>query len=95
MNYFFVYILKCKDGSYYIGHTDNLEKRIAEHNEGKIEGYTSKRLPVECVFAQPFNTRDEAIITEHKIKKWTRSKKEALIKNNWQDLSKLAKKKFK
>ena len=92
MNNFYLYILKCSDESYYIGHTDNIELRISEHNEKKHAGYTSRRLPVKLVFVQEFSTRDEAISAECKIKKWTRRKKEALIKSNWSLISELSKK---
>lgn len=54
---FWVYILRCRDGSYYTGHTDNLEKRVAEHQAGLCEGYTGSRLPVELVFSQEFASR--------------------------------------
>ena len=58
---FWVYILHCADGSYYTGHTDNLEKRISEHYEGQYGGYTCTRLPVVLVFSEEFNTREEAL----------------------------------
>ena len=58
---FHVYILQCADGSYYTGHTDNLEKRLASHQAGDIAGYTSKRLPVKLVFSQSMPTREEAL----------------------------------
>ena len=90
MEYFFVYILKCSDGSYYTGHTDNLEKRISEHQIGKYAGYTSSRLPVQVVFAQFFASRIGAIAAELRIKKWSRKKKEALIQKNWKRLQYLA-----
>jgi predicted GIY-YIG superfamily endonuclease len=51
---FYVYILKCNDGRYYTGHTDNLEKRIAEHQAGSYECYTSTRLPVKVIYVQTF-----------------------------------------
>jgi len=95
MNDFYMYILKCKDNSYYIGHTDNIEKRVSEHNANEFKCYTSSRLPVEVVFVQPFATRDEAFNAERQIKKWNRQKKEALMMNDWANLSLLAKKKFK
>ena len=95
MNYFFVYILKCNDESYYTGHTDNLENRILEHNLGSYGGYTSKRLPVVLVFYQIFETRDSAFTAERKIKNWSRKKKEALIEKNWEKLSLFSKKNFK
>ena len=58
---FWVYIFRCADNSYYTGHTDNLDKRIVEHQTGEIEGYTSTRLPVTLVFADEFPTREEAL----------------------------------
>jgi tRNA/rRNA methyltransferase len=94
MNSFYTYILICNDGSYYIGHTDNIEKRIAEHSSGSILGYTQTRLPVELVFVQEFSTRDEAFNAEHQVKKWNRKKKEALIQSDWNSLRLLSKKKF-
>ena len=94
MNDFYIYILRCSDNSYYVGHTDNIEKRISEHRFNQYNCYTSKRLPIEVVFVQSFGTRDEAFIAERQIKKWNRHKKEALIENNWDKISSLAKKKF-
>ena len=73
---FWVYILRCADNSYYTGHTDNLEDRIAKHKTGEIEGYTSTRLPVMLVFSEDFPTREEALACEQQIKGWSRSKKE-------------------
>jgi len=66
MLYFYVYMLKCRDNSYYVGHTDNLEKRLSEHKLKKYEGYTSARLPVELVFAQTLHSRHEALAAERK-----------------------------
>ena len=87
---FWVYILRCADKSYYTGHTDNLEKRLAEHRSGEIEGYTSTRLPVKLVFFEEFPTRDDALASERQIKGWSRKKKEAVIKGNWHEVSRLA-----
>ena len=87
---FWVYILRCVDGSYYVGHTDDLEKRIAEHRSGEVPGYTSSRLPVELVFAAEFPTREEALSREGQIKGWSRAKKEALMRGNWDEVSRLA-----
>ena len=92
MPYFYVYILKCCDGSYYTGHTDDIEKRLAEHKAKKFSGYTSERLPVKLVFMQHFGTRYEALCAEQKLKKWTRKKKEALIYEGWEGIIKLRKK---
>jgi predicted GIY-YIG superfamily endonuclease len=95
MSYFYVYMLRCSDGSYYVGHTDNIEARISQHQQGLIKNcYTSTRLPVELVFHQDFSNRDEAFAAERKIKGWSRKKKEALIKKDWQLISLLAKKTF-
>jgi predicted GIY-YIG superfamily endonuclease len=80
---FYLYILKCADDSYYIGHTDNLEKRVAEHNDKKYYGYTCTRLPITLAYSEHFQTREEAFIAERKIKKWTRKKKEVLITYGW------------
>ncbi len=94
MQDFYVYILKCNDGSYYIGHTDNIELRISQHRLGNVSGYTSKRLPVEVVYVHPTSSRDLALSLEHQIKKWSRKKKEALIAENWPQLIQLSKKIF-
>jgi predicted GIY-YIG superfamily endonuclease len=88
---FWVYILKCNDASYYTGHTDNLAYRIAQHGEGKIDGYTSSRLPVTLVFAEQFVTRLEALEMERRIKGWSRKKKEAMMRGDWAEVSRLAK----
>lgn len=93
-DYFYVYMLKCSDGSYYIGHTDNLAMRLAEHKSSKYKGYTAKRLPVELVYHEAFESREDAFVAERKIKKWTRNKKEALVAENWSKISQLAKKIF-
>ena len=89
---FYVYILKCFDGSYYVGQTDNLIKRIVEHNSGEMGGYTAERLPVVMVYHASFTTRDDALKTEAQIKGWSRAKKEALITGNIETLKDSAKK---
>lgn len=83
MKDFFVYILQCSDGSFYTGHTDDLEKRLYEHQINQYECYTSKRLPVHLVFYRSFGTRNEAIAAERQIKGWGRTKKQALIEGNF------------
>lgn len=90
---FWIYILRCSDDSYYTGHTDNLEKRIAEHQAGEVEGYASTRLPVVLVFSQEFSSREEALVCERQIKGWSRKKKEALMCGDWAEVSRLAGKK--
>ncbi len=91
---FWVYILRCADGSYYTGHTDALEKRIGEHQAGICGGYTSVRQPVELAWAQACTTREEALAAEIRIKGWSRRKKEAMMRGDWEQVSQLAKKKF-
>lgn len=91
----FIYILKCSDGSYYTGHTDNLERRIAQHHSGAIEGYTSFNRPVKLVFAQQCSSRHEAFVAERQIKNWSKKKKKALVEGDWQALSLFGKKDFK
>ena len=67
---FHVYILHCSDGSYYTGHTDNLEVRIAAHEAGEVPGYTATRMPVALVFTEEFPSRVEALERERQVKGW-------------------------
>lgn len=90
---FWVYILRCNDNSYYTGHTENLEKRISEHAAGEVKGYTSSRFPVKLVFFEEFPTRYEALAAERRIKGWSRKKKEAMMRGDWDEVSRLASKK--
>ena len=88
---FWVYILRCADGSYYTGHTDNLDNRIHEHHMGAISWcYTFRRRPLQLVFSQDFPTREEALASERQIKGWSRKKKEAMMQGNWEEVSRLA-----
>jgi predicted GIY-YIG superfamily endonuclease len=87
---FWVYMLRCADNSYYTGHTENLEKRIAEHQMGEVAGYTSKRLPVRVVFSEEFSSREEALTRERQIKGWSRKKKGALVRGDWASVSRFA-----
>ena len=88
---FYVYILRCADDSYYVGHTDDLEKRLAAHQRGEIPGYTCVRRPVQLVFTEEFSSREDAFERERQIKGWSRRKKEALIEQDWKGLRNLAK----
>ncbi len=95
MKIYYVYILQCKDGSYYTGMTSNLENRLLQHQEGfYTESYTFKRRPVELVFYAEFTDVGIAIEKEKQIKKWSKLKKEALINGEYENLPNLAKKKF-
>ena len=87
----FLYILRCADGSFYIGITRTaLEARIAQHNAGALGGYTATRRPVTLVFSQWFDRITDAIENERKLKKWSRAKKEAFIRGDFVALRQLA-----
>lgn len=77
MNY--TYIVKCADGTYYTGWSNDLEKRIKAHNEGKGAKYTKTRRPVELVYYEQFETKEEAMKREFAIKQMSRKMKNALI----------------
>src|ERR1700745_3937604 len=88
----FLYVLRCADGSFYIGVTRTaLELRIAQHNAGALGGYTATRRPVTLVYSQWFERITDAIENERKLKKWTRAKKEAFIRGDIASLQMLAK----
>ncbi len=87
MKTYFVYIIKCSDDSYYTGFTNNLERRMIEHGEGKNKDcYTFDKRPLELVWFETFNDVLNAISMEKQIKGWSRIKKEALIKDDWDRL---------
>lgn len=65
---FYTYILLCRDASYYVGHTDDIERRMAEHQTGALGGYTARRLPVTLLWCESFQTRDDAFAAERKLK---------------------------
>ncbi len=86
-------MLHCRGGAYYTGHTDNLDLRIAQHQSGDIIGWTSDRLPVELVWSDQFSSRIEALEAERRIKGWSRAKKQALIRGDWNEIWRLARSK--
>ena len=86
----FMYILICANGNYYTGSTNDLEKRLAEHQNGKGANFTRKRLPAELVYYEEFQRIDEAFCREKQVQGWSRSKKEALIKGENNKLHELA-----
>ena len=88
---FWVYILRCADGRYYTGQTDDLDRRIAEHQAGGFCDLTARRQPVALIWQESFQTRIEALEAERRIKPGSRAKKEALIAGDWQALSHWAK----
>ena len=87
----FVYILRCRDGKYYVGSTrDSLETRVNEHNAGTYGGFTSTRRPLALVFSQSFDRITDAIAAERQLKGWGRAKKEALMRGDFDLLVRLS-----
>lgn len=95
MRLLYVYILECSDDSYYTGITNNLTRRLEQHQSGKNpDSYTFSRRPVKMVFYAEFSDFYYAIDKEKQIKRWSRAKKKALIEGRFDDLVNLAKKQF-
>jgi len=91
MKTIYLYIVRCQDGSYYIGLTNDLERRLFEHNSGfDPKSYTFQRRPVTLVYCDTFNDPLQAIEREKQIKGWSRRKKEALIACNWKTLKRFS-----
>jgi len=87
---FFVYLLECADGSYYVGQTEDLDKRVAEHEAGGHCEYTSPRRPIRLVWFEKVVGGEEATSRELQIKGWSRRKKQALITGDLSDLRRAA-----
>jgi putative endonuclease len=87
----YLYILLCSDGSYYVGHTSNLELRMWEHQHAEGGDYTSRRLPVKLVFSEELPTVHDAFLAERQVKGWSRAKKKAVIRRDFQALVELSK----
>ncbi len=87
------YILRCADDSYYTGtsRSDDLETRISQHSQGTFDGYTAKRRPVTLVYSVHFDSIVDAIAYERQVKGWSRAKKEALIRGDFEALQRLSK----
>jgi putative endonuclease len=89
---YWVYMLQCADGSYYIGVTSNVEQRIGQHDVGWNQScYTHDRRPLKLVYAAEFAHFDDAMRCEKKIKGWSRKKKAALVRNDWDAIKALSK----
>ncbi|WP_077620139.1 GIY-YIG nuclease family protein [Bacillus sinesaloumensis] len=78
-NKHFFYVVECKDGTFYAGYTKDVEERLKKHNEGKGAKYTRGRGPIKLVFAQGFETKEEAMRAEYRFKQLTRPEKERLL----------------
>lgn len=89
MRPFYVYILRCADGSYYVGHTDDMVRRMQQHENGEV-GYTALRKPTELLWQGEFETREGALAFELQVKGWSRAKKEALMAGDWEQVQELA-----
>lgn len=87
----YTYILTCSDGTYYVGHTDNVQARVARHNAGRASQWTACRLPVKLAYAESHETEQQAVVREMQMKRWSRAKKEALSNGNTPLLRLLAK----
>jgi putative endonuclease len=90
---FWTYMLHCAGGAFYVGHTDDLEQRVAQHEAGTLPGFTRDHLPVTLVWSESFEQRIEALTMERRIKGWSRAKKLALIRGDWDAIQRLAKSK--
>jgi predicted GIY-YIG superfamily endonuclease len=88
---FFVYILRCSDGSFYVGHCNDVTQRVAAHNSGRGAVWTSCRIPVALAYQEPFATKADAVARERQIKGWTHAKKQALVEGNLSKLRELSK----
>jgi len=88
---YYFYILRCRDNTLYCGQTNDLEKRLKQHNEDNKKGakYTKGRRPVALVYSEKYSTLQEAMKREWQVKKWTKAKKQALIERNVDLLKKL------
>ena len=83
-------MLHCNGGAFYVGHTDDLERRLAQHESGQTPGFVKDHLPVKLVWSESFPSREEGLAMERRIKGWSRAKKMALIRGNWNEISRLA-----
>jgi putative endonuclease len=90
---FWTYMLHCRGGYLYVGHTDHLERRMGQHEQGAVAGFVADHWPAKLVWSCEFPTRYEALAMERRLKGWTRAKKLALIRGDWELISALAKKK--
>ena len=86
----YMYSLLCSNGKYYTGSTNDMDKRLAEHQNGEGSNYTRKHLPVELVYLEEFRRIDDAFKREKQVQGWGRKKKEALIKGNFDELPELS-----
>jgi predicted GIY-YIG superfamily endonuclease len=90
----FVYILRCADDSFYVGHTSDVYERVKVHNDGHGALWTACRRPVTVVYQESHPTEEQAVARERQLKRWTHAKKHALISGNQATLKALAKRRI-
>ena len=88
---YFVYILRCSDNTFYVGHAKNLDAREKEHNDGHGARYAAARRPASLAYSEAFDSLEKAVLRERQIKRWNRAKKEALIAGNVERFKRLSK----
>ena len=81
-----MYILKCSDGSLYVGSTWDLERRLAQHNRGEGANYTARRRPVAVIYSEDYDRIEDAFRREKQVQNWSRAKRLALVEGRWEDL---------
>jgi len=86
----YMYILECSNGNYYTGSTNNLERRLKEHQNCEGANFTKKHLPIKLVYYEEFQRIDHAFYREKQVQGWNRKKKEALINETFEKLPKLS-----
>jgi len=88
---YYVYILRCAGGSFYVGSTQNLQARLKAHNDGRGAAYTFKYRPVRLIYSEKYQSKVESLNRERQVKRWSHGKKEALILGNRARLKHLSK----
>ncbi len=88
---YFVYILRCADGSFYAGSARDLQQRVKAHNTGRGAAYTFKHRPAYLVYSEVFDTETAAVTRERQLKRWSHKKKQALVDANFKELKHLSK----
>jgi predicted GIY-YIG superfamily endonuclease len=91
---YYVYILRCADGSYYVGYAQALDQRLKAHSDGRAAPYTARRLPVHLVYSEKHETIESARRRELQLKRWSRRKKEALLGGDVPGLKKMSKRRI-
>lgn len=85
-----MYILECSDGTYYVGSTWDIERRVGQHQEGEGATYTRTRRPVELVYAEEYNRVEDAFAREKQVQNWSHAKRAALIRGDGDELRRLS-----